>query len=65
MANQDTAKVRALSREATGFVIVIIFIPTTSFRDVEELLRAWQETNQTKHWSEGMGDVQFQKNTRL
>ena len=32
-------------------------------KDVEDMIRAWQ--HQSKHWSEALGDVQFQKNTRL
>ena len=34
-------------------------------RDVEDMIRAWQHQNNSKHWSEALGDVQFQKNTRL
>ena len=34
-------------------------------RDVEDMIRAWQHQNKSKHWSEALGDVQFQKNTRL
>ena len=34
-------------------------------RDIEDMIAAWQDEKQSRHWSKSLGDIQFQKNSRF